>query len=74
MASWGWGSPKGYPWVELLSLMAPGLPVSSAGVLCGDVGQHLLHQPDVRPGRPVGRRAACHPGCCQPDPDSCAGV
>ena len=43
-----------------------------AGVLCGGVGQHLLHQPDVRPGEPLGGCAARDPGCHEPDPDSCA--
>ena len=40
------------------------------GVLHGGVGQHLLHQPDVRPGEPLGRRAACDPGCHEPHPGS----
>lgn len=40
------------------------------GVLRGGVGQHLLHQPDVRPGGPLGGRAARDPGCHEPHPDS----
>lgn len=43
-----------------------------AGVLRGGVGQHLLHQPDVCPGEALGGCAARDPGCCEPDPDSCA--
>lgn len=41
-----------------------------AGFLCGGVGQHLLHQPDVCPGEPLGGRAARDPGRAEPDADS----
>lgn len=41
-----------------------------AGFLHGGVGQHLLHQPAVCPGEPLGGRAARDPGCDEPDPDS----
>lgn len=41
-----------------------------AGFLCSGVGQHLLYQPDVCPGEPLGGCAARDPGRAEPDADS----
>lgn len=66
---------RGWPWEwscstqGQVSLTMPSLWLLT-GVLRGGVGQHLLHQPDVRPGKPLGRRAARDPGCHEPHPDS----
>lgn len=46
------------------------LPWLLAGFLRGSVGQHLLHQPDVCPGEPLGGCAARDPGGSEPDLDS----
>lgn len=48
------------------------LPRLLTGFLRGGVGQHLLYQPDIRPGEPLGGRVARDPGRGEPDPDSYA--